>query len=70
MTRKATRLIAPNGTVVEVDADKAERLISQGFAMPQGFRKADERKAEAVNKGNGPKPTTTPPRRAPARVED
>lgn len=42
MAAKTTRLIAPNGTVVEVSAEKAERLISQGFAAPKGFRTADE----------------------------
>lgn len=42
MAEKTIRLVAPNGTTVEVSSDKAERLISQGFAMPRGFRSADD----------------------------
>lgn len=41
MAGKTTRLIAPNGTTVEVSQEKAERLISQGFAVPRGFRSDD-----------------------------
>jgi hypothetical protein len=50
-----TRLVAPNGSTVEVASEKAERLTSQGF------RVADD--------GNAKKSTTTPPRR-PSRTEE
>lgn len=70
MTGKTTRLIAPNGSTVEVSREKAERLISQGFAMPRGFHPAEDGKPRTAAEGNAAKkPTTTPPRR-PSRTEE
>lgn len=61
MTENTTRLVAPNGTTVVVSREKAERLASQGFTVPQAPRTGDD--------GSAAKKPSTPPRR-PSRTEE